>query len=293
MPWVFDPPLSDYFVFNIMDERIRIALKEAMRRGRKISFLVGAGISAASGIPTFRSGDGFWVVGSKHYTPEEMGTYRMFTVAAREVWKFMLYRMSIGAFAQPNKSHFMLRDIEALLQDNFALISQNVDGLHRKAGSSEARTYSIHGDLGWVRCGDACSDELYPFPKSIKLENRRRDDLTETEWEILKCPQCGSDLRPHVLWFDECYNEKFYKRNSVLKISEETDVLFILGTSGATNMPQVVTENVLSHGGLVVEVNIAETLFSYLLEKESDAIVLRQDCGDFLGLLKQEIEQLM
>ena len=106
------------------------------------------------------------------------------------------------------------------------MITQNVDGLHKLAGNSDKRTYLIHGDLNYVRCGDECSNELYPFPKNIS-DKTRYDYITYEEEKRLKCPKCGEDLRPHVLWFDETYNEKYYKFQTVRSIADNTGLLFI------------------------------------------------------------------
>ncbi len=260
---------------------------------RKITFLVGAGISAESGIPTFRGKDGYWTSGSVNYTPQEIGTFRMFNLASVLVWKWYLYRKSITEFALPNQSHFMLKAIEDLLGNQFALVSQNVDGLHRKAGSSEERTFLIHGDCDFVRCGDECSRELYPFPKEIDLKNRAKDSFTEREWKILKCPKCGEELRPHVLWFDEFYNEYYYKLDTVLNISKQTSLLFIIGTSGATNLPRRITENVLRKGGMIVDVNIADGYFSHILEGKDNGVIVQEKSSDFLTTLKEQIELLL
>lgn len=112
----------------MIEKRILDRIEYCLKHDKKISFLVGAGISAESGIPTFRGEDGYWVSGSKNYKAQEIGTKRFFNIASHEVLKFYLYRKSITEFAKPNQSHFMLKEIESLLNDNFALISQNVDG---------------------------------------------------------------------------------------------------------------------------------------------------------------------
>jgi len=271
----------------VISERIVEQLKHCLQKQKRITFLVGAGISAESGIPTFRSGNGFWVVGSKNYKPQEIATKRFYQVASHEVLKFYLYRKSITAIAEPNQSHFMLKEIEDLLQDRFALVSQNVDGLHKKAGNSNERTFLIHGDGDFMRCGDECTTELYPFPTSINLKNRKKNDLSEEEIRILRCPKCGEDLRPHVLWFDEFYDEKFYKKDSVLRISKETGILCILGTSGETTLPQVIAKNALSNNALVVEINLDDSFFSELLKDKKNGISIRENRSDFLTALKE------
>lgn len=275
----------------MIEKRISDRIEYCLKKRKKISFLVGAGISAESGIPTFRGEDGYWVSGSKNYKAQEIGTKRFFNIASHEVLKFYLYRKSITEFAKPNQSHLMLKEIESLLKDNFVLISQNVDSLHKKAGNSDERTYLIHGDHDFMRCGDECSNELYPFPEGIKLKGRQKDQLTESEIEFLKCPKCNEDLRPHVLWFDEYYNEKFFKKDSVLRISKETGILFVLGTSGETTLPQIIAKNVLAKSGTVVEININESYFSELLSNKANGIVINSKSTPFLTELKTEIEK--
>jgi NAD-dependent deacetylase len=277
----------------MINERIIEQLKFCLLKGKKISFLVGAGLSAQSGIPTFRGKDGYWVSGSKNYKAEEIGTLRMFNLASKEVWKWFLYRKSVTEKAKPNPSHFLLKEIEDNLGEQFALISQNVDSLHKKAGNSLERTFLIHGDFDFVRCGDECSKELYPFPKEINLIDRDKDVISESDWKALRCPKCEEDLRPHVLWFDEYYNEKYFKKDSVLKISKHTGILFVIGTSGATTLPQVVARNVLAKGGMIVDVNIEDNYFSDLLKNKKKGIVVRQESSPFLKDLNSEIEKLV
>lgn len=275
----------------MISERIKELLEYCLKKDKKISFLVGAGISADSGIPTFRGKDGYWVIGSKNYKAQEIGTKRYFNLNPHEVLKFYLYRKSISQFAKPNQSHLMLKEIEDLLKNKFALISQNVDGLHKKAGNSIENTFLIHGDHDFMRCGDECSNELYSFPKNIQLKHRKKDQLTEEELNILICPKCGGVLRPHVLWFDEAYNEKFFKKESVLRISKETGILFILGTSGETTLPQTVAKNVLAKSGMVVDINIAESYFSEMLKNKKNGMVIQSQSSPFLMELKKEIEK--
>lgn len=272
------------------NQEIANRLKECRAKNKMVSFMVGAGLSAESGIPTFRGKDGYWISGSKNYKAQDIGTIRIFNLASMEVWKWYLYRKSITNCAIPNISHEKLVELEFQLEDQFALISQNVDGLHRKAGNSENRTYLIHGDFDFVRCGSNCSKELFPFPAEIDLENRDKDVITEEEWKALRCPNCGEDLRPHVLWFDEYYDERYFKRNSVLRISKKTGILFILGTSGATSLPQLIAQNVLSKSGTVVEVNIADSYFSQLLKGKKNGFVINMKCSEFLTNLCDELK---
>ena len=269
-------------------------IQYCIQNNKKIAFLVGAGISAESGIPTFRGEDGYWTIGSENYKAQEIGTKKFFNVASYEVQKFYLFRKSITASAQPNKSHHLLKEIEDVLEHHFALISQNVDGLHKKAGnSSSTRTFLIHGDHDYMRCADECTNTLYPFPDTIDLKNRSKDQLTPKEIKTLRCPKCGDELRPHVLWFDEEYNEKIFKKDSVLRISKETGILFVIGTSGETNLPQIIVKNVLAKSGTVVEVNINESHFSKLLQTKKNGFIINSRSTPFLQALKTSINTVI
>ncbi|MCS7074996.1 MAG: RNA polymerase subunit sigma, partial [Bacteroidia bacterium] len=180
---------------------------------QKLLVLSGAGLSADSGIPTFRDVDGFWTVGSKNYMPEEMSTLAMFRRAPLEVWKWFLYRLGICRTAQPNIGHYAIRDLEVLFGERFRIISQNIDGLHHRAGNSPERIYEIHGTLEVCRCSQDCTSQRYPFPDFVMQKD---DWFTEEQIQKLKCPNCSAWLRPHVLWFDECYDEENYKFESTL-----------------------------------------------------------------------------
>lgn len=266
---------------SIPNEIIDRAAK-CLRDQQYITFLVGAGLSADSGIPTFRGKDGYWVNGSKNYKAEDIGTLRMFLVNPKEVWKWYLYRRSITSAAQPNRGHFALKAIEDLIGDRFALVSQNVDGLHKRAGSSPERTFLIHGDFDYVRCVKECTDEWYPFPEGVSMVNRDKDVITDAEWELFTCPKCGELLRPNVLWFDEYYNETDYKLFSVLKVMENTGLLIALGTSGATGLPFRMVNIALEKRAMVVEVNIDNTQLTKLLQSREDGRIVHMGTSDFL-----------
>ena len=106
--------------------------------GGRVVFLTGAGVSAESGIPTFRGQEGYWTVGSREYHPQEMATQASFTKMPRECWRWYLYRRGVCNAAQPNAGHEALVRAERALKDRFRLITQNVDGLHRRAGNIQA-----------------------------------------------------------------------------------------------------------------------------------------------------------
>lgn len=275
----------------MLSPELQKILKSTVDKKGKIVFLTGAGISAESGIPTFRGEEGYWVIGSENYYPEEMATYEMFTKNPEEVWKWYLYRYFVCNKSFPNPGHEALVKMENLFGDRFHLITQNVDGLHLRAGNSLKRMYLIHGSLQYVRCSKECTDTLYPFPEGIS-EKGKNDQLNDSERALLKCPKCNSLLRPHVLWFDEYYNEEFYKISSSLKIAEESDILFVIGTAGATNLPNQIVNRVVGKGGYIVEINIADNDFSRIIKNHSNGIIIRKPSGEVLPEIFEFFESL-
>ena len=230
-------------------------------RHSRITILTGAGISAESGIPTFRGPEGYWSIGSKVYMPQEMATHEMFQQRPEAVWSWYLYRLGVCLQARPNPGHLALAQLEQRLGDRFILITQNIDNLHLTAGNTLARTYQIHGNINYTRCsGGACPD-LLPLPQELR---RQRDDsqLSQAELRLLRCPGCGDWLRPHVLWFDEYYDEAHFYLDSSVSRAHETDLLLIVGTSGATTLPNIITMTVLNAGKTIMDLNIEENAFS-------------------------------
>src|SRR5580765_1561727 len=140
------------------------ACREALDRPGGVVALTGAGISAESGIPTFRGKEGYWTVGSREYHAQELATQAAFREMPWEVWAWYLYRRTVCRAAAPNAAHHALVELDARLPDRFALITQNVDGLHRRAGSPDARTFPIHGDIDLMRCARDCVVDRWPIP---------------------------------------------------------------------------------------------------------------------------------
>lgn len=272
-----------------INEILQGRLADFYSKARKLTILTGAGLSADSGIPTFRDIDGFWTVGSVNYMPEEMGTYKMFYEQPLEVWKWFLYRNTICSKAHPNIGHFAIKQLEDIFAERFKLITQNVDGLHFRAGSSREKTYLIHGTLEKVRCGKECSNELYSFPNILLNKGQ---ELTIEQIELLKCTKCGHFLRPHVLWFDENYNEKYFKLDSSLRTAKETGLLLIVGTSGATNLPRIIVESVLSRQGIIIDINLKENHFSEIAEKKKNGYKLTGKSSDILPEFVEFFEKI-
>ncbi|MEE4608171.1 MAG: Sir2 family NAD-dependent protein deacetylase [Desulfobacteraceae bacterium] len=271
-----------------MDPALAEAVVRRLRAGDRLTVMSGAGISAESGIPTFRGPEGYWTVGSRVYHPQEMATRAMFDRSPREVWRWYLYRMGVCRRAAPHAGHRAVAHLERLLGEQFTLITQNVDGLHLRAGSSPGRTLQIHGNVSFMRCARECSTEIFPLPVEVPAKGPH-DPLSDAEAARLVCPRCGSPSRPHVLWFDETYNEVHYRFHSALEAAAASGVLIIVGTSGATNLPNQVAHLAKSSGALVIDVNIEANVFTRLALAEPAGFFIQQPAATALPALVQAL----
>jgi NAD-dependent deacetylase len=242
---VLDPALSD---------RVRTA------GAGQVVVLTGAGISAESGIPTFRGEEGYWTVGAREYHPQELATAQAFTAMPWEVWAWYLYRRGVCRRAAPNPAHLAVVELASALADRMTLVTQNVDGLHRRAGSPPARTYEIHGNIDLMRCAADCVPDAWPLPDAVP-ELARGAAIDAGTRAALVCPRCHGRARPHVLWFDESYDEPRYALDRTRRAATTADLVIVVGTSAQTNLPWQVVRIGVANGALIVDVNVEDNPF--------------------------------
>lgn len=261
-------------------------------RSRKgnLTVLTGAGISAESGIPTFRGPEGYWTVGSQVYRPQEMATFDMFQRDPKAVWQFYLWRLGVCRQAQPNQGHHALAAMEKQLQERFTLITQNVDNLHLRAGQSLDRTYQIHGNLEYVRCSAACGRTVAKIPPGVAPKGKD-EEISDAEWRLLHCPRCKALLRPHVLWFDESYDEPFYRFHSSLAAAGNTTLLIVVGTSGTTNLPNQIVARVYRRGGFIIDINPNANPFGQLAQTWERGLAIREKSSQVLDVIVRHIQE--
>ena len=133
-------------------------------------------------------------------------------------------------------------------------------------GRRPERLYEIHGCLELARCAEDCSDVLRPLPPDWPGPWPRDRQLGEPERRRLRCPRCGGWLRPHVLWFDECYDERRYRFDSSLRAVARACLLVVVGTSGATTLPQLMVGSALRSGVSVLVIDPDRTAFAAMAE---------------------------
>ncbi len=201
-----------------------------LAQAERLLVLTGAGASAESGIPTFRGEGGLW----RNHRAEELATPGAFSRDPELVWEWYQWRRSICNGAEPNAAHRVIAALEERVP-GFLLATQNVDGLHQRAGST--RIIALHGNIDDARC-TACST-IFPLEAEPPL--------------LPPCPACGSLSRPHILWFGEQYWPGTLE--AAWAFAEQADAVLVVGTSGAVGPPAYLALEAIRRGAFSVEVN--------------------------------------
>jgi len=264
-----------------VDARIAELASFALDRDAPVVFLTGAGISAESGIPTFRGNEGYWKIGSVNYQPEELATRAAFGRMPEELWAWYLYRRGVCRAARPNAAHRALVRTEKALGDRFLLVTQNVDGLHLRAGTSRERCYQIHGNIDFMRCEDE-HPRVREIPASIPVDWPKTRKLSDSDRAALAC--CGGKrfARPHVLWFDESYDEELFHFESSLEAGATMSMLVVIGTSGATTLPSHLVSTAVRRGVPLIVIGPDESPFTRAAHGVGNGLVLAGTAGEWV-----------
>ena len=211
-------------------------LADHVLKSRRCVVLTGAGFSAESGVPTFRGKEGLW----GKFRPEELATMDAFMANPEIVWEWYNWRRDLMGEVKPNAGHYALAELENIL-DDFTLITQNVDGLHRVAGSKDV--LELHGNIYHNKCLDCNSPSVEGL--DIDPEN------------IPLCEKCGGKLRPDVVWFGEMLNPSVIDR--AFQLSEGADLFLSIGTSAVIHPAASLPIAAKKAAALLVEINPEET----------------------------------
>jgi len=232
---------------------------EILHRAQRVAVLTGAGISAESGVPTFRGKDGLW----KQFRAEDLATPEAFARDPRLVWEWYDWRRGIVGRAEPNPGHTVLAKWEKVFPE-FALITQNVDGLHVRAGS--LNLLELHGNIWKTRC--------------------TREETVAENFEIpLKqippaCPNCGAILRPHIVWFGESLDPDILRR--AFGASSLCDVMLVVGTSAFVQPAASLPLHASAAGAKIIEINPDPTPLTHYAD-----VSLHGKAGEILPRIDQ------
>jgi NAD-dependent deacetylase len=235
---------------------------DILKSARSLFVLTGAGISAESGIPTFRGEDGLW----KNYSATELATPEAFERDPELVWEWYHWRQTIILKVMPNPAHYTVTELEKRV-DKFLLLTQNVDNLHQRAGTKNV--LELHGNIFRARClacGKIISHEIVP--------NKEVNNLP-------KC-NCGGLLRPDVIWFGEPIPQDIWQHS--LEFLSMVEAVLICGTSGVVWPAAAIPDMAKRCGAETIEVNLEPTPISTIVD-----VSIQGKAGE---LLPQIVENL-
>ena len=213
---------------------------ERLARGAPVLVLTGAGVSAPSGVPTFRGDGGLW----REHRAEELATPGAFARDPDLVWEWYAWRRAKVAACAPNRAHEVLADWSRRLPD-FTLVTQNVDGLHERAGTADVVRF--HGSLWELGCWDRCAGAPARWP-----------DTTEPFAELPpRCPHCGGLARPGVVWFGEAIDPGIL--DASVRAAEACELCLVVGTSSVVHPAAGLLDVAAGAGAYTVEVNPTAT----------------------------------
>jgi NAD-dependent deacetylase len=246
------------------------AAAEILRDARRVVASTGAGMSRESGIPTFRDAqEGLWA----RFNPEELATEQGFRAAPARVWGWYAWRRRKIGRCSPHAGHHALVELERLVPE-LAVVTQNIDGLHRAAGSEEV--IELHGNIHRQKC----LDRGHPF--AGVLEEPAGAEV-EGEEEPPRCPTCGSPLRPDVVWFGEMLPAEATDR--AWELARRCDAMLVIGTSGmvwpAAELPFLAARA----GARIIEINPERSEISRVAD-----VFLQGTAGEVLPALVRALE---
>lgn len=219
-------------------EDLLACARQWLQHAAHIAVLSGAGISAESGVPTFRDAQtGLWA----RFRPEELATEDAFRRHPERVWDWYAERRASLAAVQPNAGHLALAEFERRHPGRLTVITQNVDGLHQRAGSQDV--LALHGSLAEDRWLDPCA-----------LHRQGACDVARAEpGRPPRCPQCGNPVRPAVIWFGEMLPEDALRQAE--QAASRCDVMLVVGTAGAVYPAAGLAHQARAVGAQVIIVN--------------------------------------
>jgi NAD-dependent deacetylase len=243
--------------------KIEPALLDKIKEAKTVVFFTGAGISAESGIPTFRGKDGIW----NKLKPEELANFNAFMRNPEMVWEWYNHRKKIINESKPNKGHLTIAEMQNYF-DEVIVITQNIDNLHRRAGSKTI--YELHGNIErnfCVNCKKFINEEL-DFSRGVP-----------------KC-ECGGLIRPDVVWFGEFLPEDQFAGGE--KAAMKSDIFFVVGTSAVVYPAAGLIYTAKYSDSVIVEINIEETELSSQVDNSFFG-----KAGDILPMILEEYKSTL
>ncbi|MGB2869079.1 MAG: NAD-dependent deacylase [Bacteroidota bacterium] len=239
------------------------SLNSVLEAVESVCVLTGAGISAESGVPTFRGAEGLW----SKFKPEELANLDAFIRNPELVWEWYNYRKKVMSNVSPNRAHHALVQLEGIV-NNFTLVTQNVDNLHRRAGSRNV--LELHGNIERSYCMNCGA-----FAAEVKVDEKNK---------VPRCSQCGGLLRPDVVWFGEMLPEEVFLHAE--RAASTCELFLSIGTSAVVYPAAALPLTARKSGAYVVEINTEDTDLSSRVDES-----IRGKAGEIVSELVHQLQQ--
>ena len=235
---------------------------DRLLEAESVVFFTGAGISAESGIATFRGKDGIW----NKLKPEELANFNAFMKNPGMVWEWYSHRKQIIHDSQPNNAHLAISEMQNLFNE-VTVVTQNIDNLHRRAGSKNI--YELHGNIERNYC--------------IQCKTFYNDEVPVQD-KVPTCIKCGGLIRPDVVWFGEYLPQDQFRASD--EAARKCDIFFVVGTSAVVYPAASLIYTARESGAYIVEVNIEETEISYIADQS-----FYGEAGKILPVIAQKLSE--
>lgn len=237
--------------------------------------VTGAGISAASGLRTYRREGGLWTEGDSAATTK--ATFAHFIRKPEQSWAWHLARRSGALATSPNAAHHAIADLEAILGNRMNLVTQSSDRLRLRAGRTPPRTIEVHGHVDGTRCTAGC-EGIDPIPAEFD-DWIDGDEIDDEHRELLVCSKCGFVTRPHMLWFYEFSDEKHLRMKPAGRAAADASLGITVGTSGGVPLAERVAGIAAKAQAVLIDINPLDNALRHLARESGGTLVDRM-AGD-------------
>jgi NAD-dependent deacetylase len=255
----------------------------------KIVVLTGAGLSAESGVPSF---------GDDGFEGKQFAMWDAYNRKPNAIWRWWQQRRRRFSHVRPNAGHCALVEIQDVVPGDLVLITENTDGLHTKAGCDDHKLFEIHGNMNKMRCDEkvegAClygrdlnKSSIIDDAQAVISEAPIGADDEKDEFVPL-CDVCDRRMRHNTLWFDECYNQAFYKGLSVLEIAQTCDVLLVIGSKVTNSLPKEVWRRASENKATIIKMDSTVEL-----KQQLGAHYIQAECSNALPKVVAELQRLL
>ncbi len=246
----------------------------------RVLVITGAGVSAESGIPTFRGKDGYW----RNLDPAKLATPEAFARDPKLVWEWYRERRQRICNAQPNAAHAAIAKL-AQHANEFLLVTQNVDDLHVRAGMPKEKMVQIHGNIFVTRCS-RCDFSQKDYKHEHEQEHEHEHEKEDQDVDLPRCPECNALMRPGVVWFGEQLPWNELQRVESYLDRGSCDLVIVAGTTATFGYIIDWALRASRDGGELIEVNPEETplsQFATQLVREPAAVAMPQIVDQIIG----------